>query len=123
MTIKLTVEAIGQIKEVMETQGMSLETTSVRVGVRGKSCSGTVYAFGLDDEFDPEMDEISVQDGLKVVHGKQYTSDLGNVTVDFKEVDGKKGFTFSNPLQVLSSGGEGGCCGGGGCGSGGGCNA
>lgn len=120
MSIKLTVDAISQIKEVMESQGVPLETTNVRIGVRGKSCSGTVYAFGLDDEADPEVDEISVQDGLKVVHGKQFTSDLDKVTVDFKEVDGKRGFIFSNPLQVLSS--EGGCCGGG-CGSGGSCNA
>jgi len=117
MAIKLTDSAISQIKEVMETQGMSLETTNVRVGIRGKSCSGPVYAFGLDDESDPDVDEISLQDGIKVVHGKQFTSDFENIIVDFKEADGNRGFTFTNPLQVLSSGG--GCCGGGGCGSGG----
>lgn len=117
MAIKLTEKAIGQIKEIMVSQNMSLDTTGVRVGIRGKSCSGPVYAFGLDEESNPEVDEISVQDGLKVVHSKEFTTDLGNVIVDFKAESNNSGFTFTNPLQVLSGGG---CCGGGGgCGTGG----
>jgi iron-sulfur cluster assembly protein len=115
MALKLTDKAVGQIKEIIASQNMSLDTTNVRVGIRGKSCSGPVYAFGLDEETDPEHDELIVQDGVKIVHHKQFADDLSGVTIDFKEADDKRGFTFSNPLQVL-----GGCSSGGGCGSGGG---
>lgn len=113
MALKLTDKAVGQIKEIIASQNMSLDTTNVRVGIRGKSCSGPAYAFGLDEETDPEFDELIVQDGVKVVHHKQFVDDLNNVTIDFKESDGQRGFTFSNPLQVLGG------CSGGGCGSGG----
>jgi iron-sulfur cluster assembly accessory protein len=116
MALKLTDNAIRQIKEVIASQNMSLDLTNVRVGIRGKSCSGPVYAFGLDEEVDLEQDEVSIQDGVKVVHHKQFTDDLNNVTVDFKEVEDRRGFTFSNPLQVLGGCGTGGC-GSGGCGS------
>jgi len=119
MALKLTDKAIVQIKEIIATQNMSLETTAVRVGIRGKSCSGSVYAFGLDEEeIDPEYNELQVQDGLKIVYNKEFEDDLKNVTVDLKEAEDKRGFTFTNPLQVLSGG-----CGSGGCGSGGGCSA
>jgi len=123
MALKLTDKAVGQIKEIIASQNMSLDTTNVRVGIRGKSCSGPVYAFGLDEETDPEHDELIVQDGVKIVHHKQFADDLSGVTIDFKEADDKRGFTFSNPLQVLGGCSSGGCgSGGGGCGSGG-CSA
>jgi iron-sulfur cluster assembly accessory protein len=115
MTIKITDNAINQIKEVVASQKMSLEETNVRVGIRGQSCSGPVYAFGLDDQFNPELDDLIVQDGVRIVHGKNFATELDKITIDFKETEGARGFTFINPLQIL---GEGGCCGGS-CGSGG----
>lgn len=120
MAIKLTEKAIDQIKKIVASQEeITLESTFVRVGIRGKNCSGTVYAFGLDDHSDPDIDEISLQDGIKIVHEKQFSKELDSVTVDFKELENDRGFTFVNALQVLSQG----CCGGGGgCGTGG-CDA
>lgn len=114
--INLTDSAINQIKEVVAGQEMSLDETFVRVGIRGRSCSGLVYAFGFDEASDPESDELILQDGVKIVYSKQFSEDLKGVSIDFKEVDGKRGFTFSNPLQVLGGCGSGGC-GTGGCGS------
>jgi iron-sulfur cluster assembly accessory protein len=116
--IKLTNEAVSQIKEIFTSQDISLDSTNVRVGIGGKSCSGTVYDFTLDDTSDPESDERIVQDGVSIVYKKQYFSDLNGTIIDFKEIGNNRGFTFNNPLQVVS---EGGCCGGG-CG-GGGCGA
>lgn len=115
--IKLTNEAVSQIKEIFTSQEISLESTNVRVGIGGKNCSGTVYDFTLDDVSDPESDERIVQDGVGIVYKKQYFSDLNGTIIDFKEIGENRGFTFENPLQVVSEGG--GCGGGGGCGSGG----
>lgn len=112
MTIKLTDSAIVQIKEVIASQNISLDATNVRVGIQGKSCSGPVYAFGLDENSNLEQDELILQDGVQIVYDKRFTNDLNGITIDFKNTENQSGFTFSNPLQVL---GEGGCCGGGGC--------
>lgn len=116
MPVSVTENAILKIKEVLAGQEMFPESTFVRVGVKGKSCSGVMYAFGLD-ESKTEQDEVLVQDNITVLYDKKYEQDLNGIVIDYKEnEEGQKGFTFKNPLQVLSS--EGGCCGGGSCGSG-----
>lgn len=117
-TIKLTEKAISQIKQVIIEQNMPADKTYVRVGLQGMSCSGPAYAFGLDDKYDAEVDDISVQEGLSVVNRKEFAEYLSQVTVDYKDEADKKGFTFknTNPLQVLKNEGgcgSGGCCGGG----------
>jgi len=116
MAIKLTEKAVSKIKEIITTQDMPLDKTCVRVGIRGQSCSGPAYAFGLDEEYDTVYDEVIEQDGLKVVHNKQYEEALQFVEVDYHETEEKKGFTFkdANPMKLLGGG-----CGSGGCGSGG----
>lgn len=127
-TITLTEKAVSQIKQVLAEQNMPIDKTYVRAGLQGMSCSGPAYAFGLDDKYDAELDDISLQEGLSVVNRKEFATYLSQVTVDYKDDADKKGFTFKNmnPLQVLNSegscssggcGSSGGCCGGGGCGS------
>lgn len=126
-TVTLTDKAIAKIKQILIEQNMDAEKTYVRVGIQGMSCSGPSYAFGLDESFDSAIDEVSLQDGLSVVNKKEYGVYLAETTVDYKEEDGRQGFTFKNmnPLKVLNSdgcntggcGSGGGCCGGGGCGS------
>lgn len=119
-TIKLTEKAVSQIKQVLAEQNMQVDKTYVRAGLQGMSCSGPAYAFGLDDKYDADLDDISIQQGLSVVNRKEFANYLSQVTVDYKDDADKKGFTFknTNPLQVLNN--EGGC-GSGGCGSGGCC--
>lgn len=122
--LKLTEKAVSKIKEIIASQEMP--AACVRVGIRGQSCSGPAYAFGLDEEYDEEYDDVVECDGLKVVHNKAYAEPLNFVLVDYHETEEKQGFTFkdTNPLKVMSGGcGTGGCgsgsCGTGGCGSGG----
>jgi len=115
MAIKLSEKAVSKIKEIIASQEMPAETV-VRVGIRGQSCSGPAYAFGLDEEYDTTYDDVINQDGLKVVHNKAYGEPLQFVEVDYHETEEKKGFTFkdTNPMKLLAGG-----CGTGGCGSGG----
>jgi iron-sulfur cluster assembly accessory protein len=114
MAIKLTEKAVSKIKEIIASQEMPAETV-VRVGIRGQSCSGPAYAFGLDEEYDTNYDDVVDSDGLKVVHNKAYAEALEHVLVDYHDTEEKQGFTFkdTNPMKVLGG------CGGGGCGSGG----
>lgn len=113
--LKLTEKAVSKIKEIITAQEMPLDTTCVRVGIRGQSCSGPAYAFGLDEEYDTFYDDVIEQDGLKVVHNKAYADPLQFVLVDYHETEEKQGFTFkdTNPLKVMSGGC--GSCGSGGC--------
>lgn len=117
-TPTLTQKAIEKIKKVLEENSMDAQKTYVRVGINGMSCSGPAYAFGFDDEFSDETDDLTVQDGLSVVNNKMYSEYLASVEIDYKDESGANGFAFknTNPLQVLADG-----CSGGGCGSGGGC--
>jgi iron-sulfur cluster assembly accessory protein len=114
---KLTEKAVEKIKAILAEQNMPLDKTYVRVGIRGKSCSGTVYSFSLDEEYDTFYDDVISQDGLNLVHNKQFAEDLATIEIDYKETEDKKGFVFDdkNPLKVMSGGCGGGGCGGGGC--------
>lgn len=117
MKLALTPKAVEKVKEILVQQEMSLEKSYLRVGIRGQTCSGTAYSFGLEDEDGVTENDVKyVQDEINIVNEKQFTDMLEGVTVDFKEeADGRKGFTFSHPLQILSGCGGGGSCGGGGC--------
>lgn len=105
MGAKLTDNAIVKIKEILAQQEMSPDTTMVRVGVRGRSCSGPVYSFNLDEDYDTSLDELVHQDGLKLVYSKEFVDDLTYIEVDYKETDDKRGFVFEdkNPLKMLGS--------------------
>lgn len=110
--IKMTETALAKIKQVMGDQGMPADKTYVRVGVRGQSCSGPVFAFGLDDEVNLELDDVLVQDGVNLVHEKQFAEVLEHVEIDFRQSpDGRQGFTFknTNPLNLPITGGCGTC--------------
>lgn len=114
--LKLTEKAIAQIKQIMNEQKFDMEKTYIRVGILGQNCSGTVYSFYLDDSFNESVDDLISQDEIKVVFGKDSTEQLAPVTIDYKEENDKKGFVFSNPLQVLTGGCSSGGCSGGTCG-------
>lgn len=119
--IKLSEQAVAKVKEIMAENNMAPETTFLRVGIKGMSCSGPAYSFGFDEEYDTNYDDVVKQDDITVVHNKSYTEALDYVEIDFHDDGVKKGFTFknTNPLNVLKTGGCGGSggCGGGGCGA------
>jgi len=124
MLIKLTENAVREIKQIVSSQEMDIDKTFVRIGIQSMSCSGPSYAFGLDEETD-EQDVVLEQDSIKIVYDKEYSDLLSNITIDFATIGDSSGFVFNNPLKVLksscnsggSSGGGGGCCGGGSCSS------
>lgn len=114
--MKITENAINEIKNVLVLQGMSIDSTYLRLGIAGKNCSGPVYSFGLDQNFDAEMDEILDYNGIKVVNQKSFSEDLNPVVVDYVELNGQKGFTLINPLSLTKGDcNDGKCCGGGSC--------
>lgn len=117
MSVKLTDVAMAKIKDIISNANLSLENTYIRIGIRGQSCSGPVYNFALDEEYDEELDVLSKQDDVSIICEKEFAEPLTGIIVDYKSSERGEGFVLNNPLQILSGGG---CCGGsGGCSSGG----
>ena len=117
MSVKLTDVAMAKIKEILSKADLSVETTYIRVGIRGQSCSGPVYNFALDEEYDEEYDVLSKQDDVNIVFEKEFSEPLNGIIVDYKSSERGEGFVLTNPLQILSSGGCGSCGSSGGCSS------
>ena len=122
MSIKLTENAVREIKQIVSSQEMDIDKTFVRIGIQSMGCSGPSYAFGLDEDTD-EQDVLLEQDSIKIVYDKEYSDLLSNITIDYATLEDASGFVFNNPLKVLKSGcnsgssNSGGCCGGGSCSS------
>lgn len=111
--MKITENAAKEIHKILTAADKSSENTYLRVGIAGSRCSGPVYSFNLDQEFNTDEDDLVEQEGLKIVNEKVFSQPLESVVIDYVEIEGRKGFTFSNPLAVLGG------CSSGGCGSGG----
>ena len=70
MSIKLTENAVREIKQIVSSQEMDIDKTFVRIGIQSMGCSGPSYAFGLDEETD-EQDVLLEQDSIKIVYDKE----------------------------------------------------
>ena len=94
--ITITDKAVNQIRNIMEENGISTETHSLRIGVKGGGCSGMTYQLGFDSNNKPG-DTFIEKDGVKlVVDGKSLFYLTGTV-LDFSDGLNGKGFVFNNP--------------------------
>ena len=112
--MKLTETAVKEINNIMANA--NVQASYLRVGIAGMRCSGPVYSFNLDEEYNESEDDLIEQDGLKIINEKTFTQALEPVVIDYAEIGDRRGFTFSNPLAVLGGCSSGGCSSGG-CGS------
>jgi len=103
-TVQLTERAAKEVKQIMQEQEMSPETTYLRVGVAGGGCSGFMYNFNLEEEYDEANDSLHEQDGLKIVVDRKSALYLDGTEVDFHEDLNRRGFVFNNPNAVKSCG-------------------
>lgn len=50
MALQLTEQAAQEVKTILDQQGLSPESTFLRLGVRGGGCSGFSYSLDLTDQ-------------------------------------------------------------------------
>jgi iron-sulfur cluster assembly protein len=93
--ILITERAAKEVKRIITEQKLP-ETTVLRVGVKGGGCSGFSYSLGFDDTIH-ETDQITENDGIKVVCDPKSFLYLNNTQVDFEESLMGRGFKFGNP--------------------------
>ena len=98
--IQLTEKALIKVKEIAESEGLSL---SIRVKVIGGGCAGFKNDMYFDD-ITTDMDEILEQDGVKIIVDPMSLQYLDEATVDYIESEFQSGFTFVNPKAKSSCG-------------------
>ena len=91
----LTTKAKLQLDKLM-VEEQCTEDNFLRVSVKGGGCSGLTYDLDFDDTIVP-FDEISEDQGLKLVIDKRSLLYLLGTELDFTEGLNGKGFLFTNP--------------------------
>ena len=91
----LTTKAKSQLGKLM-VEEQCTEDHFLRVSVKGGGCSGLTYDLDFDDTIVP-FDEISEDQGLKLVIDKRSLLYLLGTELDFTEGLNGKGFLFTNP--------------------------
>lgn len=91
----LTTKAKTQLDKLM-VEEQCTEDHFLRVSVKGGGCSGLTYDLDFDDTIVP-FDEISEDQGLKLVIDKRSLLYLLGTELDFTEGLNGKGFLFTNP--------------------------
>jgi len=91
----LTTKAKSQLDKLM-VEEQCTEDHFLRVSVKGGGCSGLTYDLDFDDTiFD--FDEISEDQGLKLVIDRRSLLYLLGTELDFSDGLNGKGFQFTNP--------------------------
>ncbi len=104
--IKLTDDAVAQVRRFMEQEQVPEDTAGLRVSVLPGGCSG--FQYGLNIEEAPLTDDITLElKGVRVFVDAFSAQYLNGVTINYVSTMQGSGFTFDNPLAT------GGC----GCGS------
>jgi iron-sulfur cluster assembly accessory protein len=104
MPILLSEKAAGEIKTIIEQQGLHGEATKLRVGVKGGGCSGFSYMLDLVEEPKGENDEEMECNGVKILVDMKSYLYLNGTEIDFKDEVMGRGFVFKNPNATSTCG-------------------
>ena len=104
MPILLSEKAAGEIKTIIEQQGLNGEATKLRVGVKGGGCSGFSYMLDLVEEPKGENDEEMESHGVKILVDMKSYLYLNGTEIDFKDEVMGRGFVFKNPNATSTCG-------------------
>ncbi|AYF45959.1 MULTISPECIES: HesB/IscA family protein [Halobacteriovorax] len=93
--LNVTSKALGQIKNIFESENRSKTDFGLRLGVIGGGCSGLSY--NIDFDAPKDSDNIIEMDGVKILIDPKSSIYLSGITLDFKDGLNGKGFVFENP--------------------------
>jgi iron-sulfur cluster assembly protein len=100
--ITFTDKGAEKVQEFLAGQSADIQTSGLRVGVRGGGCSGFQYALALDEKRDD--DHVFDASGIRVLVDPASMEYVDGSTVDFTESFQGSGFEVSNPNVVASCG-------------------
>ena len=100
--ITFTEKGAEKVKEFLAGQTTDVQTSGLRVGVRGGGCSGFQYALAFDTERDG--DEVFVDHGLRILVDGPSLPYVRGAVVDFVESLQGAGFKVENPNVIAACG-------------------
>jgi iron-sulfur cluster assembly protein len=101
--IQVSEKAKEQIQTLLEAQGKELQSTYLRVGVKGGGCSGLSYDLSFDAELN-DNDKVIEDKGVRVVVDKKSILYLVGTILDYSDGLNGKGFAFQNPNATRTCG-------------------
>lgn len=100
--ITFTEKGAEKVKEFLAGQSADVQTSGLRVGVRGGGCSGFQYALAFDTQRDG--DEVFVDHELRILVDGPSLPYVRGAVVDYVEGLTGAGFKVENPNVVAACG-------------------
>jgi iron-sulfur cluster assembly protein len=100
--ITFTDKGAEKVKEFLAAQSADVQTSGLRVGVRGGGCSGFQYALAFDTQ--RPGDEVFTDHGLRILVDGPSLPYVRGAIVDFVESLQGAGFKVDNPNVVAACG-------------------
>jgi iron-sulfur cluster assembly protein len=100
--ITFTEKGAEKVREFLDSTGADMETTGLRLGVRGGGCSGFQYALAFDNV--REDDEVFEDHGLRLLVDRPSLPYVRGAIVDYVDSMQGAGFKVDNPNVVAACG-------------------
>jgi len=100
--ITFTEKGAEKVQEFLAGQGAEIQTSGLRVGVRGGGCSGFQYALAFDTQRDG--DEVFEDHGLRILVDGPSLPYVRGAVVDYIEGLQGAGFKVDNPNVIAACG-------------------
>src|SRR5215203_5327302 len=100
--ITFTEKGAEKVQEFLDTQSADIQTSGLRVGVRGGGCSGFQYALAFDTQRDG--DEVFEDHGLRILVDTPSLPYVKGAIVDYVEGLQGAGFKVDNPNVIAACG-------------------
>ena len=100
--ITFTEKGAEKVQEFLATQSADIQTSGLRVGVRGGGCSGFQYALAFDSQRDG--DEVFEDHGLRILVDTPSLPYVKGAVVDYVEGLQGAGFKVENPNVIAACG-------------------
>jgi iron-sulfur cluster assembly protein len=100
--ITFTEKGAAKVQEFLASQSGDVQTSGLRVGVRGGGCSGFQYALAFDTKRDG--DEVFEDHGLRILVDGPSLPYVKGAIVDYVEGLEGAGFKVDNPNVIAACG-------------------
>lgn len=100
--ITFTDKGAEKVQDFLASQGAAIDTSGLRVGVRGGGCSGFQYALAFDTQRDD--DEVFEDRGLRILVDRPSLPYVRGAVVDYVEGLQGAGFKVENPNVTAACG-------------------
>ena len=95
--VTITEKALNHVIGLMMEEGVTPDTHSLRVGVKGGGCSGLSYVMDFDDHIDPTDEIVETEAGLKILIDRKSLLYLFGTQLEYSDGLNGRGFQFVNP--------------------------